>query len=65
MSRRGCSMHLTAASFLRRPWPRHFMQLEALHPHHADVDERYMAWARERGYRIHTWTVDDPDRMGS
>lgn len=52
-----------SAFFLRRPWPRHFVQLEALHPHHTDVDERYMAWARERGYRIHTWTVDDPDRM--
>jgi glycerophosphoryl diester phosphodiesterase len=48
---------------LRRPWPRHFMHLEALHPYHADIDVRYMDWARKRGYRIHTWTVDEPDRM--
>jgi glycerophosphoryl diester phosphodiesterase len=48
---------------LRRPWLHHFMRLEALHPHHASVDDRYMAWARKRGYRIHTWTVDDPDEM--
>ena len=52
-----------SAFFLRRPWPRHFLQLEALHPYHTDVDERYMDWAGEKGYRIHTWTVDDPDRM--
>lgn len=49
--------------FLRRPWLRHFMHLEALHPHHTVVDERYMAWAEQQGTRIHPWTVDDPDRM--
>lgn len=30
------------------------------HPHYTMVDEAYMAWARERGYRVHVWTVDDP-----
>jgi glycerophosphoryl diester phosphodiesterase len=27
------------------------------------VNARYMAWARRRGYRVNTWTVDDPDEM--
>lgn len=30
------------------------------HPHYTMVDEAYMAWARQRGYRVHVWTVDDP-----
>ena len=33
----------------------------ANHPHHSLVDESYMAWAREHGYRVHVWTVDDPE----
>lgn len=32
---------------------------EADHPHYSLVDEAYMAWARQRGYRVHVWTVDD------
>jgi len=34
---------------------------EADHPHYSMVDEAYMTWARKRDYRIHVWTVDDPD----
>jgi glycerophosphoryl diester phosphodiesterase len=49
--------------FLRRPWFRHLLRPEALHPHHSIVDERYIRWARERGYRVHTWVVDEPGRM--
>jgi len=30
------------------------------HPHHSMVDESYMNWAKKRGYRVHAWTVDDP-----
>ena len=48
---------------LRRPWSRHLVRPEALHPHHATVDKQYVDWARAQGYRIHTWTVDDPGRM--
>lgn len=33
---------------------------EADHPHYSLVDSAYMAWARQRGYRVHVWTVDDP-----
>lgn len=35
---------------------------EARHPHHTDIDERYMAWARRHGYAVNTWTVNDPAR---
>ncbi len=48
---------------LRHPWARHLLELDALHPHHSLVDQRYLRWARERGYGVHTWTVDDPGRM--
>ena len=48
---------------LRRPWARHLLELDAIHPHHSLVDDGYVGWARERGYRVHTWTVDDPGRM--
>ena len=33
---------------------------QADNPHHALVNEKYIAWAKKRGYRIHAWTVDDP-----
>lgn len=32
---------------------------EADNPHHSLVDEEYMTWAKARGYRVFTWTVDD------
>jgi glycerophosphoryl diester phosphodiesterase len=48
---------------LRHPWARHLLDLEAIHPHHSLVDNRYVQWARERDYGVHTWTVDDPGEM--
>lgn len=42
-------------------WLRHLgVQAEADHPHFSLVDEAYMAWAREKKYRVHVWTVDEP-----
>lgn len=42
-------------------WLAHaFAQTEADHPYYDLVDEAYMAWAGERRYRVHVWTVDDP-----
>lgn len=35
---------------------------EADHPHESVIDAAYMQWARERGYRVNTWTVNDPQR---
>ncbi len=48
---------------LRRPWSRHLVHPEALHPHHSTIDQQYVRWAKAQGYRVHTWTVDDPGRM--
>jgi glycerophosphoryl diester phosphodiesterase len=47
----------------RRLWLRRLVRPSALHPHHAALDDAAMRWARQRGYRIHTWTVDDPAEM--
>ena len=38
-------------------------KLTALHPHRAMVTPEFAAWAHRKGYRINTWTVDDPDQM--
>jgi glycerophosphoryl diester phosphodiesterase len=35
---------------------------EALHPHHPMIDQAYMEWAKSKGYRVNTWTVNDPAR---
>jgi glycerophosphoryl diester phosphodiesterase len=48
---------------LRRAWLAFLAPHEARHPHYKMVDARYMAWARRRGYRVNTWTVDDPAEM--
>jgi glycerophosphoryl diester phosphodiesterase len=34
---------------------------QARHPHFSDVTPRYMDWARRRGYRVNTWTVNEPE----
>lgn len=49
--------------FLTRPWLRHLVRPDAMHPEWKMVDADYVRWARKRGYRVHTWTVDDPGRM--
>ena len=48
---------------LRRAWLAPLVPHEARHPKHTMVDAHYLAWARERGYRVNTWTVDDPDEI--
>jgi glycerophosphoryl diester phosphodiesterase len=48
---------------LRRPWLRHWIELDALHPYYSMVDGGYMSWAREHGYRVNVWTVDEPGDM--
>ena len=35
----------------------------AIHPHHAFVNEAFVALAHAAGLRVNTWTVDDPDRI--
>ena len=48
---------------LRRAWLAPMVPHEARHPEHTMVDAHYMTWARRRGYRVNTWTVDNPDEM--
>jgi len=48
---------------LRRAWLAFLFPHEARHPQHTMVDERYLTWARKRGYRVNVWTVDDPKEM--
>lgn len=35
---------------------------EARHPWRELIDADYMSWARERGYFVNAWTVNDPQR---
>jgi glycerophosphoryl diester phosphodiesterase len=38
---------------------------DLLAPEHALCDPDHTAWRRRQGYRMLTWTVDDPDHMRS
>ena len=38
------------------------LEFEAVHPHHTLIDTVYSTWAKDSGYRINTWTVNDPAR---
>lgn len=33
---------------------------EARHPQYTMIDKAYMEWARSHGWRVNTWTVNDP-----
>ncbi len=35
---------------------------EARHPWHDAIDEAYMRWARDAGYLVNAWTVNDAER---
>lgn len=48
---------------LRRAWLAALFPHEARHPHHTMVNAGFMTWARQRGYKVNTWTVDDVDEM--
>jgi glycerophosphoryl diester phosphodiesterase len=48
---------------LSHAWLAPLFPHEARHPEHTMVDAHYMAWAHRRGYRVNTWTVDDPNEM--
>jgi len=47
--------------FLCQAWLGLLIAPEALHPHHTQIDEKYMAWAASQGHYVNTWTVNDPD----
>lgn len=35
---------------------------EARNPHHTMINSAYMGWAKGQGFRVNTWTVNDPAR---
>lgn len=35
---------------------------EARHPYHETIDDMYMIWARDAGFYVNAWTVNDPYR---
>ncbi len=49
--------------YLSRAWLRPWAKPDALHPEYVMVDEAYMRWARQKGYPVNVWTVNDPDDM--
>jgi len=49
--------------YLRRTWLRPLAHPTALHPHHSMITREFVAWAHRKGYKVNTWTVDDPDEM--
>jgi glycerophosphoryl diester phosphodiesterase len=44
---------------LRMAWFSPILRPEALHPHHRLVNASLVAWAREKGCAVNTWTVND------
>ncbi|MEP7286701.1 MAG: glycerophosphodiester phosphodiesterase family protein, partial [Chloroflexota bacterium] len=49
--------------YLREGWLMVGLSYEAQHPYHAMIDSAYMAAQQSQGYRVNTWTVDDPERI--
>jgi glycerophosphoryl diester phosphodiesterase len=49
--------------YLRYGWFMAGLTHEARHPQDSIIDVGFMHWARQHNYRIHTWTVDDPNRI--
>jgi glycerophosphoryl diester phosphodiesterase len=47
-------------AFFRSVWAGAPILPQAQHPYHHLVDADYMAWAREIGADVNTWTVNDP-----
>ncbi|WP_461369797.1 glycerophosphodiester phosphodiesterase [Candidatus Darwinibacter acetoxidans] len=45
--------------FLSEGWFIPLLRPEALHPEIRMVDEKYMEWARKKGYRVNVWTVNE------
>jgi glycerophosphoryl diester phosphodiesterase len=48
---------------LRKGWLLLGVKREAIHPNYTIVDEKFMAWARERNWRVNAWTVDEANDM--
>lgn len=40
-----------------------WLHVDAIHPHHLQVDETLMRWAEGRSLKVNTWTVNDPEEV--
>lgn len=49
--------------FLSDGWLVPVLRPEVLHPRYDMVDEAYMAWTRNKGYRVNVWTVNEAAEM--
>lgn len=49
--------------YLRRAWLRPLAHATAMHPHCSMIDAKFVAWAKDKGLKINTWTTDDPAEM--
>jgi glycerophosphoryl diester phosphodiesterase len=47
--------------YLRDGWTANLLFVNAIHPHHSQVTPELMVRARRRGWRVNTWTVNDPE----
>lgn len=47
--------------YLAAAWTSPIIGPQALHPHFSLVDDALMAWAREKGYAVNVWTVNEVD----
>jgi len=48
---------------LRRGWHRLLLRLSALHPEHSLLTKESVQAMQARGFRVHTWTVDQAARV--
>lgn len=48
---------------LRRAWAAPLLGLQAVHPEASMVDAAYMRWAKDKGYRVNVWTVNEEAEM--
>jgi glycerophosphoryl diester phosphodiesterase len=46
--------------YLRRAWLRPLAHPTAMHPHYSMITPAFAAWAKDQGYQINTWTVNEP-----
>ena len=48
---------------LREGWLRSVIRPDTLHPHYSQITPAFSKEALQRGYRLNTWTVNDPDLL--
>ena len=49
--------------YIKKLWLMWLAQPDAVHPDFKMVDEAYMKWAKQRGFAVNVWTVNEPEDM--